>query len=64
MIKYECGGKKDDGVAAFKPKVYNYLIDDGEGNKKAKGEKKCIIKHKLKVRDCETCLEVTRLKMK
>ena len=32
--------EKNGGVAALKPKVYNYLIDDCEENKKTKGKKR------------------------
>ena len=40
LIKNEFDGKKNGGVAALKPKVYNYLIDDCEENKKTKGKKR------------------------
>ena len=40
-------------------KIYSYLIDDGnEDKKKAKGSKKCVIKRKLKFDNNKNCLEV------
>ena len=40
-------------------KTYNYLADDNNENKKAKGTKKCIIKRKLKFEDYKSCLQAT-----
>ena len=31
----------------FWAKTYSYLIDDGSEDKKAKGEKRCVIKRKI-----------------
>ena len=47
--------------AAVRPKAYNYLTDDNDENKKAKGTKKCAIKRKLKFEDYKHRLEVTQL---
>ena len=47
--------------AALRPKAYNYLTDDNDENKKAKGTKKCAIKRKLKFEDYKHRLEVTQL---
>ena len=33
---------------AHRPKIYSYLIDDGNSNKKAKGTKIYVIKRKFK----------------
>ena len=38
-------------------KVYSYLTDDGNIDKKAKGSEKCLIKQGIKFKDCKTCLE-------
>ena len=35
-------------IAALRPKIYSYLIDDCDENKNAKGTKKCAIKQKFK----------------
>ena len=37
--------------------TYFYLIDDGKGDKKAKGKNKCIIKRRLKFEDYKKCLQ-------
>ena len=37
--------------AAFRPKTYSYLMDDGKSDKKAKGTKKCVMKLRLKSND-------------
>ena len=37
------------------------LIDDSDGNEKAKGTRKCIIKQKRKFKDYKNCLEVNQL---
>ena len=42
--------------AAFRPKKYPYLMDDGSENKKAKGTKKCVIKRRIKFNDYKNCL--------
>ena len=34
-------------VVALRPKAYEYLDDDGNDYKKAKGTKKCVIKQKV-----------------
>ena len=47
--------------AALRPKTYNYLINHGDENKKLKGTKKYVIKHKLKFADYKLCLEATQL---
>ena len=47
--------------AALKSKMYGYLTDDKDENKKAKGTKKCVIKRKPKFEDYTSCLEATQL---
>ena len=59
MFKDELGGKIMTKVIALRAKTYSYLIDDYDDdydktnimNKKAKGTKKCVIKHRLKFKD-------------
>ena len=45
----------------LRAKTYSYLIDDGSVDKKAKGNKKCVIKKELKFENCKNCLEATQL---
>ena len=40
------------------------LIDDGSGDKKAKGTKKYVKERKLKFEDYKNCLEATQLENK
>ena len=47
----ELGGKIMKKFAAFRPKTYSYLMDDGNSDKKAKGTKKCVTKRRLKFND-------------
>ena len=56
LMKDELGGKIMIKFAAFRPKTYYYLVDDGNSNKKAKGTKKCVIKRRLKFNDYKDCL--------
>ena len=41
---------------ALRPKTYSYLNDDGGGEKRAKGTKKCVTKRKPKFVDYKKCL--------
>ena len=41
---------------ALRPKIYAYLTDDCEKDKKTKGTKKCVIKRRLKSNDYKDCL--------
>ena len=47
LFKDELGGKIMKEFCALKAKTYTYLMDDDNEKKKAKGNKKCIIKHRL-----------------
>ena len=51
MFKDELGGKIMKEFCAPRAKTYAYLMDDDIENKKAKGTKKCIIKHRIKFKD-------------
>ena len=64
LMKDECGEKITKEFAALRAKTYSYLTDNNDGNKKAKGTKKCIIKRKLKCKDYENCFTATRLENK
>ena len=56
LLKDELGGKIMKEVVALRPKAYAYLDDDGSNHKKAKGTKKCVIKHKLMFQNYKDCL--------
>ena len=47
LMKDELGGKIMTKFVGLTEKTYNYLIDDGSEDKKAKGTRKCVIKRKL-----------------
>ena len=42
--------------AALRPKVYSFLVEDGKGEKKVKGVKKCVVKKELKHKNFVNCL--------
>ena len=47
MFKDELGGKMMKEFCALRAKTYTYLMDDDSEKKKAKGIKRCVIKHRL-----------------
>ena len=51
LMKDELGGKIITEFVTLRPNTYSYLTDDGKGNKKAKGTKKCVIKRMIKFND-------------
>ena len=53
--------KKFVGLGA---KTCNYLTDDNNESKKAKGTKKCIIKRKRNLEDYKNCLQASQLENK
>ena len=46
-MKHEPGEKISEDFAAFRAKTYSYLTDKDDGDTKAKGTKKCVIKKNL-----------------
>ena len=56
LMKDELGGNIITEFVTLRPKTYSYLTDDGKGDKKAKGTKKCIIKKMIKFNDYKKCL--------
>ena len=56
MFKDELGGKVMKELCAPKSKTYSYLMDYDSEKKKAKGTKKCIIKHRIKFEDYKDSL--------
>ena len=47
LMKDELGGKIMTEFAALRPKIYSYLMNDGNSDKKAKGTKKCHLMIKI-----------------
>ena len=64
LMKDELGGKIIKEFAALTAKTYSYLTDNNNGDKKAKGTKKCVIKGKLKFKDYKNCLKEVQLENK
>ena len=56
LMKDELGGKITTEFVTLRPKTYSLLTDDGKGDKKAKGTKKCVIKRMIKFNDYKKCL--------
>ena len=55
LMKDKLGGEFMIEFAALRPKTNFYLIGDGNGDKKAKGTKKSVIKRILKFNDYKNC---------
>ena len=55
LMKDELGGKIITEFVTLRPKTYSLLTDDGKGDKKAKGTKKCVIKRMIKFNDYKKC---------
>ena len=47
LFKAELSGKIMTEFVALRAKAYPYLMEDNSEHKKAKGTKKCVIKHEL-----------------
>ena len=54
-MKDELSGKIMTKFIGLRAKMYSYLIEDSNEDKKAKGTKKCVIKGKLKLENYKTC---------
>ena len=54
LMKEKLGGKIMTEYVGFRPKTYNYLIDNDNSDKKAKGIK-CPIKQRFQFNDYENC---------
>ena len=55
FMKDELGGKIMTEFVILRPKLYSYLMDDGNSDKKAKRTKKCVIRI-LQFNDYKNCL--------
>ena len=63
-MKDELGGQIMREFVGLRAKIYNYLKDNNDEDKKAKGTKKCVIKRKLKFQDYKNFLEAVQLERK
>ena len=59
-MKDQIGGKT---MTTSWEKTCSCLTVDGSKGKKAKGTKRCVIKRKLKFKNCKNCLEATHLRI-
>ena len=60
-MECDLGGKIITGFASFRSKIYSCLINDSNGNKKAKRTRSCVIKQKFKFEDYAIFLEANQL---
>ena len=51
LMKYELGGKIMKEFVVLIAKMYSYLKDNNDEDKKTKSTKKCVIKRKVKFQD-------------
>ena len=63
-MKDELGGQIMKQFVGLRAKTYNYLKDNNNEYKKAKGKKMCVIKRKLKFQDYKNCLEAAKIENK
>ena len=61
MIKNELSGKIMTKLAALRLKIYSYLIDKCDKNKKAEDIKRCTKKLKLNFKDYKKYLQARQL---
>ena len=60
----ELSGQIMNKYFGLRAKIYSYLKDNNDEDKKAKGTKKCVIKRKLKFEDYKNCLEAAQIENK
>ena len=63
-MKDELGGKIMTKFVELRAKRYNYLSDNNDEDKKAKGTKKSVTKRKPKFQDCKNCSETSQIENK
>ena len=64
LMKDELGGKIMTEFVALIPKMYSYLMDVGNSDKKQKGTKKFVTKPRLKFYDYKDCLLYNEIRQK
>ena len=63
-MKEELRGKIMNTFVELRAKIYSYLKDNNDEDKKAKGTEKCVIKRKLKFQDYKTVQKRLKFKTK
>ena len=63
-MKDELGGQTMKEFIELRAKIYSYLKDSNDNDKKAKGTKEYFIKRKLKFQDYKNCLEAAQVENK
>ena len=56
MMKDEAGGKTIKEFVGLRAKLYSFIMDDGEENKKCKGVKRQVVESSISHEDYKTCL--------
>ena len=64
VIKHELGGQIMKGFVGLRAKIYSYLKDNNDEDKKAKSTKTYVIKRKIKFQDHKNCLEAVQIERK
>ena len=64
LFKDELGGKIIKQFCVLRAKTYAYLMDDDSEKKKAKGTKKCVIKHRRMFENYKDCLFNDKITLK
>ena len=57
MFKDEAAGKNIKEFVGLRSRLYNYIMEEGEENKKCKGIKKAVVEKSIRHEDYKTCLE-------
>ena len=63
-MKDELGGQTMKEFIELRAKIYSYLKDSNDNDKKAKSTKEYFIKRKLKFQDYKNCLEAAQVENK
>ena len=63
-MKDELGGQIMKEFVGLRAKIYSYLRENNDEDKKAKSTKKCFIKRKLKFQDYKNFLEASQIENK
>ena len=64
LMKDKLGRKIMTKLVELKAKSYNYWIDDGSEDRKAKDRQKCVMKRKFTFENYNNCLKLTKIENK
>ena len=64
IMKDELSGQIIKEFFGLRAKIYSYLKDNNDEDKKSKGTKKCVIKIKLEFEDYKSCFEAAQIENK